>query len=71
LLIAFGVINLFNIILKTKGFKITKAVNVSIALGTGVFWGYFFDIVIFDKDIDIINLIGAFLVIFGSIINIK
>ena len=54
----------------TKGFALTNTVNVSIALSTSIFWGYLFDILIYDKVIDFSSIIGAFLVVVGSLINI-
>ena len=68
---AFSAVHMGTLILKTKGFKLTNTVNMSISLSTGIFWGYFFDIFLFGKNVDIISLLGAFFVVVGSLINMK
>ena len=70
-LFLFTLTHFATLIMKTKAFKITNSINVSIALSTGIFWGYLFDIMIFHKSIDFLSIIGAILVILGSFINLK
>jgi len=58
--------------LKVRGFMLTgKTVNLSIALSTSIFWGYFFDVVLFGKSLDWFSIGGALLVVIGSFINYK
>jgi len=61
----------FNLVIKTRSYAITDTINVTIALSTSIFWGYLSDIVLFGADVDILCLVGAVFVIFGSILNIQ
>lgn len=61
----------FNLVVKTRSYAITDTINVTIALSTSIFWGYIADIILFGESVNILSIVGAVFVIFGSIINIK
>jgi len=59
------------VIFRAKSLACTNAFNSTLCFATGPFWGFLFDWIIFSDKPDILVIIGAIFISYGTYLNME